>query len=74
MKVAEDISEGEIPNIATATYNNEDTPSNEVIVKIIEIENPQTGNIMKYSFIFICIAIASIIIIYTKKKGKIFKI
>lgn len=74
VKVAEDISEGEIPNIATATYNNEDTPSNEVIVKIIEIENPQTGNIMKYSFIFICIAIASIIIIYTKKKGKIFKI
>ena len=74
VKTSEDISEGEIPNIATVTLNNEDTPSNEVIVEIVEIKNPQTGNIIKYSFIIICMALISIIIIYTKKKGRIFKI
>ena len=75
VKLQANITEGSIPNIATITYNEEDTPSNEVIVTITnEIENPQTGSFIKYSLILGGVALASGIIIYAKKKKRLFKI
>ena len=73
VRVKEDVGNGKIPNIAIL-HNDEDIPSNEVIVEIVEVVNPATGNIIKYSFITVCIILTAIIIIYTKKKRKIFKI
>ena len=73
VRVLENAQEGEISNIAIL-HQEEDISSNEVIVKIVDIINPQTGSILKYSFLIICIALTIIMIIYTKRKRKIFKI
>lgn len=73
VRVLENAQEGEISNIAIL-HQEEDISSNEVIVKIVDIINPQTGSILKYSFLVICIALTIIMIIYTKRKRKIFKI
>ena len=75
VKVKEDVTEGKIPNIAIIHYDEEEIPSEEVIVKIVEIINPQTGNnLVKVSFIIIGIMLASLLIIYVKKKNRLFKI
>lgn len=74
VRVLDDVEEGEIKNIATLHKEEEEIPSNEVIVTIVDIINPQTGSIVKYLLIIGCLALSTIIIIYVKKHQKIFKI
>lgn len=66
----------EIPNTAILTVNDEDTPSNEVIVKIVEevVENPKTGSKLNIFLFTIGLGAVIGITIYTKKHKTIYKI
>ena len=66
----------EIPNTAILTVNDEDTPSNEVIVKIVEevVENPKTGSKLNIFLFTIGLGAVIAITIYTKKHKTIYKI
>ncbi len=66
----------EIPNTAILTVDDEDTPSNEVIVKIVEevIENPKTGSKLNYFLLTIGLVSVVGIAIYTKKHKTIYKL
>lgn len=65
----------EIPNTAILTVDDEDTPSNEVIVKIVEevIDNPKTGSKLNYFLLTIGLVSVAGIAIYTKKHKTIYK-
>ena len=66
----------EIPNTAILTVDDEDTPSNEVIVKIVEevIDNPKTGSKLNYFLLTIGLVSVAGIAIYTKKHKTIYKL
>lgn len=71
--VNEDCIVDTIPNIAEVTYEENSYPSNEVIVKIVDVVNPQTGNIISYIAIFTG-AISSLFIFRNIHHRKIYKI
>ena len=74
--MADILSQEEIPNTAILTVDDEDTPSNEVIVKIVEevIENPKTGSKLNYFLLTIGLVSVVGIAIYTKKHKTIYKL
>ena len=74
VKVKEECEVDKIPNTAVVSYNNDNYPSNEVVVEIVEVENPQTGNVINYTLLGGGLIGGAVIFRTVRKRHKFYRI